>query len=29
MRIVDVAARAGPDFRQGAFRWGMTPDPVA
>src|SRR5262245_31219187 len=29
VRFVDVAAQAGLDFRQGAFRWGMTPDPVA
>jgi hypothetical protein len=29
IRFVDVAAQAGLDFRQGAFRWGVTPDPVA
>jgi hypothetical protein len=28
IRFVDVATQAGLDFRQGAFRWGMTPDPV-
>ena len=27
--FVDVAAEAGLDFRHGAFRWGVTPDPAA
>jgi len=27
--FVNVAPEAGLDFRQGAFRWGVTPDPVS
>jgi hypothetical protein len=29
IRFVDVAPEVGLDFRQGAFRWGVTPDPGA
>jgi hypothetical protein len=27
--FLDLAAEAGLDFRNGAFRWGVTPDPAA
>lgn len=29
VRFADVAGEAGIDFHQGAFRWGVTPDPAA
>lgn len=29
LELTDVAGRVGLDFRHGAFRWGVTPDPVA
>jgi Na+-translocating ferredoxin:NAD+ oxidoreductase RnfD subunit len=29
VRLTDVARRVGLDFRQGAFRYGVTPDPPA
>jgi hypothetical protein len=28
-RFTDVASEVGIDFRQGSFRWGVTPDPAA
>ena len=29
VELTDVAADVGLDFQQGAFRWGVTPDPAA
>ena len=29
IRLKDVAGRLGLDFRQGAFRFGVSPDPAA
>jgi hypothetical protein len=29
VRLQDVAAEVGLDFRHGAFRWGVSPDPAA